>query len=155
MVYLGFGKDVGGQILFDLAGGMRAGANAASLNPELKRLGIECKQWHNERGIYVGHFRWSTSTISWTSHNDCPTLETKMKGAVCKRVLLWLLWKAQDCVDRGADTSSYAVKRACMAWHLARFIKRLDGCSLFLSREAALATKADGCLLYTSPSPRD
>ena len=84
--YLGWGKDVAGQIIFDLA---YQYGNGADMNDNLSTLRAECAAYFKSVGLRVSLKRWSTTTISWSSWNDYPTLETRMKGAVSKHVLLW------------------------------------------------------------------
>ena len=92
MVYLGFGKDVAGQLLFDFAWQYGGG----DLDASLFELSVECRRWLKERGLVSAGIRsWSKSTVGRSSENDFPTLESQMKGAVCKNVLLWACWKAR------------------------------------------------------------
>ena len=88
--YLGWGKDVAGQLIFDLSYQHGAGAN---MNDNLAMLQTECAAYFKTVGLRVSLKRWSTATISWSSWNDYPTLETRMKAAVAKHVLLWACQK--------------------------------------------------------------
>ena len=142
LVWLGLGKDIGGQLLYDF-GTSRVG----DLNDNLKVLHREMRVWFRSRSVKCTVRQFSKATVSWSSSHDYPTFETKMKAAECKMVCLWLAWKAVDVIE--SDGSEYCIARASMAWSFSEVIRIFDASGLFLSVSDAEAAQRHGnnCLV--------
>lgn len=115
MVWLGFGKDVAGQLLFEIA--TQYGL-ADKLDDNLAALRREMIIWFKARGVPCGVRRFRKSTVSVSDNLDFPTLESKMKAANSKLVFIWTTWKAVDIVNSGKDESEHAKLRASTAWSI-------------------------------------
>jgi hypothetical protein len=147
MIWLGFGKDVIGQLLFDLA----------ILHPSLEEglivLSQECRSWYRARKIPFSMKPWNLNTISVKSMSrDYPTFESKQKGANTKLVFLWLSAKCVELVNSGTDMSGYARLRAEMCWCLSNVLHLFDRAGHFLTRDAAREAHKDGnrfLVIYT------
>ena len=134
LVWLGFAKDVSGQLLYDFAI-----ARPGDMTNNLQALYREMRAWFRDRGVPCNVRPWGKTTISWSSSNDYPTLEGNIKASASKLIFLWASWKAVQIVETGENTSDYSRMRATMAWNLSRFVAILDAEPLFLSDDAAFA----------------
>lgn len=145
MLWLGVGKDVGGQILYDLAivGGQ------AELGQRMRTLHADMLRWFAARNVRCGVPRFSKSTVTASSANEYPVLESKLKAIQTKMIFIWCSWLAVDIANReGAD--DYAKLRATMAWSLSAFVATLDHAGLFLNdQEAQAASKHGAVFLQT------
>ena len=133
-IWLGFGKDVAGQLLYDCAAHYGATGN---FERDLKLLYVDCKEHYRGRGgLSVKCF--SSRTLSL--EKGWPTLFQRLKGARSKRIFLWIAPKIIDIVQSGRDVSDYSVLRATMTWGLYNWVLFLDSCEMFLTdAQAAIA----------------
>ena len=131
-VYLGLGKDVAGQLLFDFC--RFYGDPNLSLRALMELEWAECRQHYRDLKIHCTLRKWSELSISWADANDYPTLENQIKGSECKLILMWAAQKACRIAET-LDSSDYSVRRANMASALCSMLAKLDECSLWLTQE--------------------
>ena len=131
--WLGFAKDVSGQLMFDVAT-MYMGGDLNSTLPLLHDLMVK---WFRNKGVWCGMRAWRQTTLSWQDWNDYPVVETKMKGIHSKMTFLFMAWLVVMIVKEGVDTTPYARKRATMAWCLHEAIRLFDGSDRWMPRPSA------------------
>lgn len=119
-VWLGVGKDLGGQMLFELAM-----SEYRAVQPGLDALHKECVAWHRAKGVCVTMRPWSMATLSMTSLQDFPVLETKMKAARAKQVVLWVCDKVVRLGLREGATS-FEIRRGRMAGSFVSMVRIMD-----------------------------
>ena len=131
MIYLGFGKDVAAQLIFESA------CEFESVQEGLVMLTKECRKFYKDRKISFNTKVFTMSMLSLSTHADMPTLETKMKGAQTKMIFLWISHRVVAHYHDGKVTGTHAAMRAEMAWCLSNVIHIFDEGEEFLTIEQA------------------
>ena len=149
MLWLGVAKDVTGQLLLDFAQHLHDHTRR-DVNDCLADLWVECSMWCWSMRVDVKFKVFTTRTVSWASNGDYPTIETQMKAAKSKWLFVWVASRAMEMVKHGHDTSTYAKRRALMAWHLLRFVWLCDRSKLFFSHRGKRSKHTPmGCNFYS------
>ena len=133
MLYLGFGKDIAGQILYDMALMLVSLGVAPSFDEGLMYLWGQCILWARQHGYHMMLKVFTASTISWSKQADYPTLQETMKAKTAEVVLRFCLEYAVDVVERGVDTSTYSKTRGSMAALMLGFLHTIDHGGILLS----------------------
>ena len=83
-MYLGLGKDAGGQCIFDLAK-----SRGGPLDDALNYYGKRCKQHYKEKGRPIeGMKNWSAKYLGLgEKNNEYPILNSRIKAATTKKFL--------------------------------------------------------------------
>jgi hypothetical protein len=137
MVWLGFAKDLIGQLLFELAS-----LHPGCIEDGLLDLTKDCRTWFRARRIAFNTKPCTLATISLRTSRDYPTVETKMKAAKTKMVFLWLSAKVVALAHD--DVSEFARMRGEMCWCLSNVVHIMDRGAEFLSHDDAREVHKDG-----------
>ncbi len=97
----------------------------ARLSASLQAEWLDCLAYFRARGEPVNMRPWDLNTISFQAWDDVPTIEKKMKGAVCKQIFRFAAHKAVAKASSPA-ASRYAVVRGSMAWRALAFFELCD-----------------------------
>ena len=142
--WLGFVKDVSGQLLFDLAGG-----DGADLDVSLKSLWLEMKAWLKDRGVTCNVKCFKKSTLVDKAH-DFPSLKAEIKASQSKLIFLRVARKAIDVSHEGEE-SGYNHLRATTCWNLLQVVRIFDDHEgPFLPEDAAKAAADHGELFLVT-----
>jgi len=141
-IWLGFGKDVAGQLLKDEADELIQSGRASDLDDALRKLYTtackELKEWTDYR-LSEGGAPWNSKSIR--SDEAFPSLKKAYKGHYTKSVVVWagmhVIEKAKALHASGAAVDDKLQRKAAMCYHLLKFVELTDTGPLIFSTDQA------------------
>jgi hypothetical protein len=103
MIWLGFGKDVIGQLLYDLAKQI-----SPILNDGLHVLWHRFKLYCRMKRIVCYTRAWNALFLTMEANIDYPTITTRMKGIKTKMLFFFVVEETEKIYDSGLDDSLYS-----------------------------------------------
>lgn len=136
LLWLGIAKDFAASLLLVIAskyGQILFGTD--DLADALFELWKECKRWHKDRKITCPVRKFTPRTLSWSSNNDYPTIESRIKGANSKLITLWGCHASIEIANQFPSEQASLIGTA--AWGFLKFVYICDHSGMFFTREEA------------------